>query len=61
MPDIKKFSNCLYSQNHLDIVQQNDNLAGIIGLQAQQEPLLIDGAQPYAVFQQAIAKVQLST
>ena len=73
MPDIKKFSNCLDSQNHSDIVQQNDNLAGSIGLQAtpsfilfstaksQQEPLLIDGAQPYYVFQQAIAKVQLST
>jgi protein-disulfide isomerase len=73
MPDIKKFSNCLDSQNHSDIVQQNDNLAGSIGLQAtpsfilfsiaksQQEPLLIDGAQPYSVFQQTIAKVQLST
>jgi protein-disulfide isomerase len=34
MPDIKKFSNCLVSQNHSDIVQQNDNLAGSIGLQA---------------------------
>jgi protein-disulfide isomerase len=73
MPDIKKFSNCLDSQNHSDIVQQNDNLADSIGLQAtpsfilfstaksQQEPLLIDGAQPYSVFQQAIAKVQLTT
>jgi predicted DsbA family dithiol-disulfide isomerase len=28
---------------------------------SQQEPLLIDGAQPYSVFQQAIAKVQSST
>ena len=73
MPDIKKFSDCLDSHNHSDIVEQNDNLAGSIGLQAtpsfillstgksQQEPLLIDGAQPYSVFQQAIAKVQSST
>jgi protein-disulfide isomerase len=73
MLDIKKFSNCLDSQNHSDIVQQNDNLADSIGLQAtpsfilystaksQQEPLLIDGAQPYSVFQQAIAKIQLTT
>jgi protein-disulfide isomerase len=74
MPDIKKFSNCLDSQNHSDIVRQNDNLAGSLGLQAtpsfilfsttakfHQEPLLIDCAQPYSVFQQAIAKVQLPT
>lgn len=72
VPDIKKFSDCLDSHNHSDIVQQNDNLADSIGLQAtpsfillstaksQQEPLLIDGAQPYSVFQQAIAKIQSS-
>jgi protein-disulfide isomerase len=72
IPNIKKFSECLDSQNHSNIVEQNDNLASI-GLQAtpsfillstaksQQEPLLIDGAQPYSVFQQAIAKVQSST
>jgi protein-disulfide isomerase len=73
IPNIKKFSECLDSQNHSNIVEQNDNLASSIGLQAtpsfillstaksQQEPLLIDGAQPYSVFQQAIAKVQSST
>jgi protein-disulfide isomerase len=72
IPNIKKFSERLDSQNHSNIVEQNDNLASI-GLQAtpsfillstaksQQEPLLIDGAQPYSVFQQAIAKVQSST
>jgi protein-disulfide isomerase len=73
IPNIKKFSECLDSQNHSNIVEQNDNLASSIGLQAtpsfillstgksQQEPLLIDGAQPYSAFQQAIAKVQSST
>ena len=73
IPNIKKFSECLDSQNHSDIVQQNDNLANSIGLQAtpsfillstgksQQQPLLIDGAQPYSAFQQAIARVQSST
>jgi protein-disulfide isomerase len=71
--NIKKFSECLDSQNHSNIVEQNDNLANSIGLQAtpsfillstgksQQQPLLIDGAQPYSSFQQAIAKVQSST
>jgi protein-disulfide isomerase len=73
VPDIQKFSNCLDSNNHSDIVQQNDNLAGNIGLQAtpsflllsaakpQQRPLLIEGAQPYSIFQQAIVNAQSST
>jgi protein-disulfide isomerase len=73
IPNIKKFSECLDSQNHSNIVEQNDNLANSIGLQAtpsfillstgksQQQLLLIDGAQPYSAFQQAIAKVQSST
>jgi protein-disulfide isomerase len=73
IPNIKKFSECLDSQNHSNIVEQNDNLANSVGLQAtpsfillstgksQQQPLLIDGAQPYSAFQQAIAKVQSST
>ena len=73
IPNIKKFSECLDSQNHSNIVEQNDNLANSVGLQAtpsfillstgksQQEPLIVDGAQPYAAFQQAIAKVQSST
>src|SRR5215467_8297301 len=73
IPNMKKFSECLDSQNHSNIVEQNDNLANSVGLQAtpsfilfptgisQQEPLLIDGAQPYSAFQQAIAKVQPST
>ena len=71
--DIQKFSNCLDSNNHSNIVQQNDNLAGNIGLQAtpsfllmstaksQQRPLLIEGAQPYSVFQQAIMNAQSSS
>ena len=73
VPDIQKFSNCLDSKNHSDIVQQNDNLAGDIGLKAtpsflllsaakpQQRPLLIEGAQPYSVFQQSIVNIQSST
>jgi protein-disulfide isomerase len=73
IPNINKFSECLDSQNHSNIVEQNDNLASSIGLQAtpsfillstgksQQEPLLIDGAQHYSAFQRAIAKVQSST
>jgi protein-disulfide isomerase len=73
VPDMKRFSDCLDSNNHSDIVEQNNNLASSFGLQAtpsfillsttksQQEPLLIDGAQPYSVFQQAITKVQSST
>ncbi len=73
VPDIQKFSNCLDSNNHSNIVQQNDNLAGNIGLQAtpsfllmstaksQQRPLLIEGAQPYSVFQQAIMNAQSSS
>jgi protein-disulfide isomerase len=73
IPNIKKFSECLDSQNHSNIVEQNDNLANSIGLQAtpsfillttgksQQQPLPIDGAQPYSAFQQAIPKVQSST
>jgi protein-disulfide isomerase len=72
IPNIKKFSECLDSQNHSNIVKQNDNLAKSIGLQytpsfillstgkTQQQPLLMIGAQPYSVFQQAIAKVQSS-
>jgi protein-disulfide isomerase len=73
IPNIKKFSECLDSQNHSNIVEQNDNLAKSIGLQytpsfillstgkSQQQPLLMIGAQPYSVFQLAIAKVQSST
>ena len=73
IPNFKKFSECLDAQNHSNIVEQNDNLANSIGLQAtpsfillstgksQQQLLLIDGAQPYSAFQQAIAKVQSST
>ncbi|MGA8082460.1 MAG: thioredoxin domain-containing protein [Candidatus Nitrosopolaris sp.] len=34
IPNIKKFSECLDSQNHSNIVEQNDNLASSIGLQA---------------------------
>jgi protein-disulfide isomerase len=73
IPNVKKFSECLDSQNHSNIVEQNDNLANSVGLQAtpsflllstgksQQQPMLIDGAQPYSEFQQAISKVQSST
>jgi hypothetical protein len=31
IPNIKKFSECLDSQNHSNIVEQNDNLASSIG------------------------------
>lgn len=70
--DINKFSTCLDSHTHTNVVQQNNNLAGNIGLQAtpsfillstsksQPGPYLIEGAQPYAVFQQAIEKLESS-
>jgi protein-disulfide isomerase len=52
---------------HSNIVERNDNLANSVGLQAtpsfillstgksQQQPMLIDGAQPYSAFQQVQA------
>ena len=70
--DINKFSTCLDSHTHTNIVQQNIDLAGNLGLQAtpsfillstsksQPGPYLIEGAQPYSVFQQAIEKLESS-
>lgn len=73
IPDTNKFSTCLDSHTHTNVVQQNNDLAGNIGLQAtpsfillstsksQPGPYLIEGAQPYSVFQQAIEKLESST
>ena len=72
IPDTNKFSTCLDSHTHTNVVQQNNDLAGNIGLQAtpsfillstsksQPGPYLIEGAQPYSVFQQAIEKLESS-
>lgn len=72
IPNINKFSNCLDSHTHANIVEQNNELAGNIGLQAtpsfilistskaQAEPFLVQGAQPYSVFQQVIEKLESS-
>jgi protein-disulfide isomerase len=72
IPDTNKFSTCLDSHTHTNVVQQNNDLAGNIGLQAtpsfillstsksQPGPYLIEGAQPYSVFQQAIEKIESS-
>ena len=73
--DIQKFSDCLQSHKHEDIVNKNNNLANSIGLQAtptflllsttdntlqQQKPIAIVGAQPYSAFEQTIAKIKSS-
>jgi protein-disulfide isomerase len=72
IPDINKFSSCLDSHTHADIVEQNNKLAGNMGLQAtpsfilistsklEPEPFLIEGARPYSVFQQVIQKLEPS-
>lgn len=74
--DMQKFSDCLQSHKHEDVVNKNNNLANSIGLQAtptfillatnnntlqqQQKPIAIVGAQPYSAFEQTIAKIQSS-
>lgn len=66
VPDLVKFSNCLGSQKHSDIVAQNDGLARSLGLKSAptfilfmtgKQPLGIVGAQPYTFFQQAISEL----
>lgn len=62
-----KFSECLDSQKFNDVVKENGDLAQGIGLKSAptfvivregREPLGIVGAQPYDVFQGAIAQLE---
>ena len=64
-----QFSDCLESHKHSKTVNQNDNLARSIGLQStptfillsnRTQPLAIQGAQPYSIFEQAIREIQSS-
>ena len=61
------FSECLDSQKYYDIVTENNQLAQAIGLKSAptfvivkdgKEPLGIVGAQPFNVFQGAIAQLE---
>ena len=65
-----QFSDCLESHKHSKTVNQNDNLARSIGLQStptfillsnRTQPLAIQGAQPYSIFEQAIREIQSSS
>lgn len=67
IPNLKKFSNCLSSQEHSEIVQENDELARSIGLKSTptfiliregEQPLGIVGNQPFDVFLQAISQLE---
>ena len=74
--DMKKFSDCLDSNRHADVIDGNNKLANDLGLQAtptfillsakykqqqyQQQPIAIEGAQPYSVFEQTIEKIHSS-
>ena len=65
-----QFSDCLESHKHSKTVNENDNLARSIGLQStptfillsnRTQPLAIQGAQPYSIFEQAIREIQSSS
>ncbi len=67
VPDLTKFSTCLDSKKHIEVVFENDGLAKSLGLRstptfilvsAGKQPLGIIGAQPFNVFQQAIAELE---
>jgi protein-disulfide isomerase len=67
VPDLTKFSTCLDSKKHSEVVFENDGLAKSLGLKstptfilvsAGKQPLGIIGAQPFNVFQQAIAELE---
>ena len=74
--DMKTFSSCLDSNRHADVIAGNNNLANNLGLQATptfillstndkpqqypQQPIAIEGAQPYSVFEQIIEKIYSS-
>ena len=64
-----QFSDCLESHKNSKTVNENDNLARSIGLQStptfillsnRTQPLAIQGAQPYSIFEQAIREIQSS-
>jgi protein-disulfide isomerase len=67
IPDLMKFSECLDSQKYNDVVTQNHQLARWLGVSATPtflvikegiQPEGIEGAQPYATFQEVIADLQ---
>ena len=67
--NLMQFSDCLESHKHSKTVNENDNLARSIGLQStptfillsnRTQPLAIQGAQPYSIFEQAIREIQSS-
>ena len=66
--DINQFSRCLESGKYVGVVADNFNLAESIGLNAtptfvlladSKQPLEIVGAQPYAVFENAINQLSM--
>lgn len=68
--NLMQFSDCLESHKHSKTVNENDNLARSIGLQStptfillsnRTQPLAIQGAQPYSIFEQAIREIQSSS
>jgi protein-disulfide isomerase len=68
--DLMQFSDCLESHKNSKTVNENDNLARSIGLQStptfillsnRTQPLAIQGAQPYSIFEQAIREIQSSS
>jgi len=69
IPDSMKFTNCLDSQKHSEVVLENDALAKSLGLKSTptfilvadgKQPLGIIGAQPFSVFQQAVSELEKS-
>jgi protein-disulfide isomerase len=67
IPDLMKFSECLDSKKYNDVVTQNHQLARWLGVSATPtflvikegiQPEGIEGAQPYATFQEVIADLQ---
>jgi protein-disulfide isomerase len=67
--DLMQFSDCLESHKNSKTVNENDNLARSIGLQStptfillsnRTQPLAIQGAQPYSIFEQTIREIQSS-
>lgn len=64
--NLTEFSGCLQNHTHRDLVDANTQLANAIGLRStpsfviisnETVPIAIEGAQPYAVFKQAIHDV----
>jgi protein-disulfide isomerase len=68
--NLMKFSDCVDSHKYSKIVNENDNLARSIGIQSiptfillsnRTQPLAIQGAHPYSIFEQAIRQIQSSS